>query len=208
MLAIPLLTGVLVGSSAQAQAVNHGRPGGKPETKVARGHGARYGHEKRGHYAHYPFGRMTVFLPRGGISIVFGGDRYYYGDGIFYRRKPEGYFVVVPPYGAVVRTIPPGWSRVMIAGEFYYVYNGVYYREVSSGYQVVAAPQSVVVDATAVSSNASSADAESFVVNVPRAQGAYAAVILKRSGQGFIGPQGEFYSEFPKIEQLRVMYAQ
>ncbi|MEI6438411.1 MAG: glycine zipper 2TM domain-containing protein [Candidatus Omnitrophota bacterium] len=48
--------------------------------------------------------------------------------------------------------------------------------------------------------------AEAFTVSVPNSQSGYTQVVIRRSGNGFIGPQGEFYSEFPKIEQLRVMY--
>ncbi len=46
----------------------------------------------------------------------------------------------------------------------------------------------------------------SYVVNVPNSKGNYTAVIIKRAGSGFTGPQGEYYTEFPRIEQLKVMY--
>jgi len=36
--------------------------------------------------------------------------------------------------------------------------------------------------------------------------GGYNAVVLKPSGKGYVGPQGEFYSEFPKVSQLQLMY--
>ena len=45
-----------------------------------------------------------------------------------------------------------------------------------------------------------------FTVNIPNDHGGYTAVIIKRSGNGFIGPQGEFYPEFPKVFQLKIMY--
>ena len=45
-----------------------------------------------------------------------------------------------------------------------------------------------------------------FTVNIPNTRGGYTPVALKRSGSGFIGPQGEYYTEFPKVEQLKVMY--
>ena len=47
----------------------------------------------------------------------------------------------------------------------------------------------------------------SFTVNIPNGQGGYVAVIIKKSGNGFVGPQGEYYPEFPKVSQLQVMYA-
>ena len=52
----------------------------------------------------------------------------------------------------------------------------------------------------------SPAQPSEFTVNIPNDHGGYTAVIIKRSGNGFTGPQGEFYPEFPKVSQLRVMY--
>jgi hypothetical protein len=45
-----------------------------------------------------------------------------------------------------------------------------------------------------------------FTVNVPNDHGGYTTVLIKRSGNGFVGPQGEYYPEFPKISQLKLMY--
>jgi hypothetical protein len=47
---------------------------------------------------------------------------------------------------------------------------------------------------------------EEFTVNIPNSRGGYNAVVIKRSGNGFTGPQGEYYPEFPKIFQLEMMY--
>lgn len=44
-------------------------------------------------------------------------------------------------------------------------------------------------------------------VNVPNSDGTFTAVILQRSGTGFMGPQGEYYPQLPSTEQLRVMYS-
>ncbi len=45
-----------------------------------------------------------------------------------------------------------------------------------------------------------------FTVNIPNDHGGFTAVVIKRSGNGFTGPQGEFYPEFPKVFQLKIMY--
>lgn len=50
------------------------------------------------------------------------------------------------------------------------------------------------------------AQQNAFTVNIPNDHGGYTAVVIKRSGNGFTGPQGEFYPEFPKVFQLRIMY--
>jgi len=47
---------------------------------------------------------------------------------------------------------------------------------------------------------------DEFTVNIPNNHGGYTAVVIKRSGNGFTGPQGEFYPEFPKVSQLEIMY--
>ena len=46
-----------------------------------------------------------------------------------------------------------------------------------------------------------------FIVNVPDGHGGYIPVKITKSGNGFVGPQGEFYSEFPKVSQLQAMYS-
>jgi hypothetical protein len=46
-----------------------------------------------------------------------------------------------------------------------------------------------------------------FTVNVPNSNGGYTTVIIKKSGSGYVGPQGEYYSEFPKVSQLQAMYS-
>jgi len=45
-----------------------------------------------------------------------------------------------------------------------------------------------------------------ITLNIPNAAGGYSAVLIKRSGKGFIGPQGEYYPEFPQVSVLKVLY--
>ncbi|MBF0504523.1 MAG: hypothetical protein HQL14_05395 [Candidatus Omnitrophica bacterium] len=47
---------------------------------------------------------------------------------------------------------------------------------------------------------------DSVTVNVPNSNGSYTAVVLKRTGNGFVGPQGEFYTQVPSTQQLKLMY--
>ena len=189
-------------------------------------------HRDDRHFYHYhdrpSFGLHLSFVPEGAFIVGVGGAKYYYYDGLYYSRMGGEYILIAPPIGAVVATIPPEYQPVVINGVTYYVDNGVYYVYTRYGYQVVPqpvmvvqaapavvtqpAPAPVIVpapitppQAIAVTSTAPSAD-ESFTVNIPNAKGGYAAVIIKRSGTGFVGPQGEFYPEFPKVAQLQAMY--
>jgi hypothetical protein len=52
----------------------------------------------------------------------------------------------------------------------------------------------------------SAAQQDEFTINIPNYHGGYTTVVIKRSGNGFTGPQGEFYPEFPKIFQLKMIY--
>jgi len=138
------------------------------------------------------------------------------------------------PVGADVPTVPAGGQQFVVDGIPYYSVNGVTYRQTTAGYQVVlmpgALPSRVVATPAPAQSTVSYVPAPStppppvaavekttaaeaagmtntvFVVNIPTAKGTYTPVALKRSGIGFIGPQGEFYTEFPRIEQLKLMY--
>jgi hypothetical protein len=108
-----------------------------------------------------------------------------------------------------VRTIPSDFQPVVVNGGTYYVNSGTYYLYTPHGYQVVAAPVTVVQQpaVTVVQPAPVPVAVEnSFTVNVPNDKSGYIPVVLKRSGKGYVGPQGEFYPEFPKVAQLKVMY--
>lgn len=204
-----------------------------PKTSFA-DRGDRHGHDDHGwrhhgykhyyhgwrpsyHHYHYRphFGFRVSYLPHGSFSIRLGGGRrYHYYDGVYYNQIGTTYVVVPPPSGAVVNVIPSDYQPVVINGRTYYTNNGVYYQYTSSGYQVVPQPVQIIESPAVVSApapqviNASGGEElDSFTVNIPDDKGGYVSVIVKRSGSGFIGPQGEFYSEFPKVAQLKAMYA-
>lgn len=182
---------------------------------------------------HYvPHGREFIDIPGEYMRLIIGGLEYYYWEGMFYRFNGRRYIVVQPPVGAVVTAIPQGSQPVIVDGVAYYNINGVTYMWTSAGYQVVPQPKTIIIknynnvtepvrtvtpvdNSAATNQTADQAQAktaaeqsdEVFTVNVPNSKGGYTAVTLKRSGEGFTGPQGEYYTEFPKIEQLKVMYA-
>ena len=47
---------------------------------------------------------------------------------------------------------------------------------------------------------------DTVTVNVPNSNGSYTAVVLRRSGNGYVGPQGEYYDQVPSTAQLQAMY--
>ena len=146
-------------------------------------------HRDGGHHSHF--------------DLSFSFFPWYYHDD----------YVLVSP--AVVNPIPVHYQTVYVNGVSYYVNNGNYYLYDGYGYQLVSPPVTVVqpapvlaaAPAQVTSVSATPETENSFTLNIPNDQGGYTAVTIRRSGNGFIGPQGEFYSEFPKVSQLKLMYA-
>jgi len=164
------------------------------------------------HYHDHPhYGLHMHFLPDGYFTVWAGGVRYYYYDGLYYSYVGNGdYVLVAPPAGIIVTTIPSDFQQVSINGATYYVNGGAYYLYTQHGYQVVAQPPVVVKPAPVVVVQPSVVvvnTQDSFPVNVPNDKGGYTTVVIKKSDKGFLGPQGEFYAEFPKVSQLKAMYS-
>ena len=139
------------------------------------------------------------------IGVPIGG--YYYGDPYYYGAP---YYYGNPYYPGYVVAASSSYQPVVINGTTYYVNNGAYYIYTQYGYQAVAAPIAapgpVVVQSAVATSSPAATGTDSITVNVPNDKGGYNAVVLKPSGKGYVGPQGEFYSEFPKVSQLQLMY--
>ncbi len=158
---------------------------------------------RKTHPQHFHHPRRAVPLPAKHTKIVISGLPYYYYSGVYYRRGPSRYVVVTAPFGAVVPTLPVESQIVAIDGQTYYTYDNTYYVHGSSGYTVVQTP----VVKNVVTQKITSSSEDSFVVNVPNSNGSFTPVVLKKSGDGYIGPQGEYYPQNPTIEQLKAMYA-
>lgn len=45
-----------------------------------------------------------------------------------------------------------------------------------------------------------------IVINVPNHNGSYTPIALRKSGRGYIGPQGEYYHGNPTVAQLAALY--
>ena len=164
-------------------------------------------------------GSILADLPDGYTTVYYGNRPYYYYDGLYYKPCPNGYAVVNAPVGVVVPTIPEVSSPVIVNGVTYYNTNGVTYMAAPNGYQVVQqipqaqpamaqpAPASVQAQQTEAAGPICPPSAgNTFTINVPDAKGGYASVTLTKKGTGYVGPQGEFYAECPKVSQLKEMY--
>jgi hypothetical protein len=76
------------------------------------------------------------------LALGFGGARWFFDRGIWYRPAVSGYVVAVPPYGVLTPLLPPTYATINYGGTPYYYDNGVYYTEQpGQGYLVTPPPE-------------------------------------------------------------------
>lgn len=156
-------------------------------------------------------------------AYAWGGGRgyHYYRNGRWYQH---GWFwldtaVAALTIGALVENLPPRYTTVVYAGAPYYYADSFYYRPYQYGGYIVVPPpvvaQPVVVQqqvqpietpAALMAQPQAAQVSDTVTVNIPNSKGGYTAVTLKKAGHGYIGPQGEYYSEHPTVEQLKTLY--
>jgi hypothetical protein len=153
---------------------------------------------------------LSLLMIRPATSWAWWHDRGYVVVGVGY---PGPYYYggpYYPPYPRYAGFAAPDFQPVVVNGVTYYVNNGVYYIYTQYGYQSVAPPAGVSAAAsqaeavTQVPVNGTSGD--SVTINVPNDKGGFSPVVLKKSGDGYVGPQGEFYPQIPSMDQLKLMY--
>jgi len=162
------------------------------------------------HVGHHPHYGKYVTLPPKVVRVVASGVSYYYYEGHFYQKVKNRYLIVAPPRGAVIRTLPAGYKKIIIEKRPYYYYNDVYYVEQSQGYEVVENPvyqAAAIPEEVKVLNPVQTKTVERpYTVQVPNANGSYTQVVIREVEDGFVGPEGEFYPEAPRLDQLEEMY--
>ena len=162
----------------------------------------------------------------GGPGHGWGGEgRHYYRDGGWYRHGWLGFDIAVSALatGALIDSLPPRHTTVVVAGTPYYYYGNYYYRPYPDGGYVVVPPPVLAQPAVVMPQPAPVVAAapapvaaaitqpqpqtrEESTINIPNSRGGYTAVTLKKAGTGYVGPQGEYYSDNPTVDQLKVLY--
>jgi hypothetical protein len=184
---------------------------------------ASYVHGGGGGYKSYGGGRYRGMhgnwgrsYPGRRFSFNHRGRRYFYHngwffDGWFFEEEGFEFAIVVPPIGTIVPVLPFGFETLMFGpGIVYYYVDGVYYKAVPEGYVVV--PKSEVekyeqpAPVAPAAPTGKNVSGEEYVINIPNSDGSFTPIKLKKSDNGYIGPQGEFYQGHPSIEQLKVLY--
>ncbi|OGV52281.1 MAG: hypothetical protein A2017_00785 [Lentisphaerae bacterium GWF2_44_16] len=228
-ISITLLSGLILSQSTMIFA----RPGGGPGPAPAPRPNHWDGHSPNRWYGPGP---NHWYGPRPGfpyVPVICGGLSLLYSAGLFYQCVAGDYVVVTPPYGAIVPALPTGYSICVINGVTYYYYNSIYYNMSANGYVVVNPPVTVVqptpvvtvqsapvvqqvqqvqqpvqtVTQTApVATPAPVQQNNTYDVHIPNGNGSYTVVRLKKLENGFLGPQGEFYSDHPTEAQLKARY--
>jgi len=146
-------------------------------------------------------------LPDRHQDIGFRGGRIHFFAGRFYRPFQGGFYIIPPPIGAVVSFLPEGHLTVIVGGNPYYYYNSVFYRHYHAQYIVVTPPVAdPTIDTLTYAGSENTAAGTTYTVNVPNAAGSFTAVKLTKYGNGYIGPQGEYYPGNPTVDQLKVLY--
>jgi hypothetical protein len=93
----------------------------------------------------HPTGFIRASLGALSINISFGGQPYWYDQGVFYTPYNSGYRVVTPPRGIYINQLPIGYNTVALDGNVYYYFAGIFYASGPQGYYVITAPPGAVV---------------------------------------------------------------
>ena len=125
-----LLASFLAGPLAAAE------PGGRHEHVDAR-------HQHN--HSYLDRGVVVDKLPHRANRVRFGGERYWYEGGVWYRAEGARFTVIAAPVGVVVEVLPPYFTTVRFGALQYYYANDTYYlfTEQARGFQVVEPPAGI-----------------------------------------------------------------
>jgi len=151
------------------------------------GHGHDGGHDHNKGHEH----------PYIGVGFSVWPDTYYY-DAPYYPPSDD---VLISSF--VYQPVIINGTTYYLNDGVYYIYNGYSYQPVSPPVTIIQPPGPSLAGPTVL---APIVTTDSFTINIPNDKGGYTAVTLKKSGNGYVGPQGEFYPNFPTVYQLKIIY--
>ena len=93
------------------------------------------------HYRHLPRrGALVTSIHSKALVVNFGGVRYRYHSGVWYKPRGNKWVVFRSPIGVRINVLPTGYRRCMVGNRTYYYYYGTYYLKSNDEYEVVSAP--------------------------------------------------------------------
>ena len=126
---------------------------------------------------------LLVLLPRASYAWGEDHDRGHQGHGGYSHRNPD--LTLISGMDTIDR-------RVLIAADPDPAPEDVY--------------QPVLQPIVLSPAQTFGSDMDVFIVNVLNYKGGYTQRRIQKFGNGYLGPQGEFYYPFPQISQLKAMY--
>lgn len=137
------------------------------------------------------------------LSIVFlaqSGEVFAEHRGSKSRHKPH--------FQSKAFTIPHGYVSIVLGGFKFYYRDRARRRFWPHSYAFVPAPVVCVPERIIIAQapTVKETSEETVVVNIPNFNGSHTSITLRKSGNGYIGPQGEYYPDNPTVEQLKALY--
>jgi hypothetical protein len=137
----------------------------------------------------------------GGMRDNYGWNNFDFGINFNY-----GY----PPAGAVFSNQPfsyPGIYPVGIPG-YYYGNNYLTPYTLFPASQTVQETVPAAAAPTMTEAENMAKNGSFIVISIPKKDGGFVPVRLMKHGNGYIGPQGEFYAGHPTVDQLSALYGE
>jgi hypothetical protein len=154
---------------------------------------------------------------RGGRNHYYPGFHHGYYHGYYGWGSYWPYWSI----GSYLTYLPDDYTTVYVDGTPYYYCDGSYFTPYSSGYMVVPtpaaaasqdqeatvqAPSSTETDKQPIAAQPESASHDTTTINIPNSKGGFTPVRLVKHKNGYIGPQGEFYTGHPTVAALKALY--
>jgi len=135
-----------------------------------------------------------------GILFLAQADETFAGQHAF-----KGYH---PYFQGKAFTAPDNYVSVTLGGFKFCFNNGTCRAFRRQNYAFVPAPV-VCVPERVIAARApvvKEISENTVVVTIPNLRGSYTSVIITKRGNGYIGPQGEYYPDGPTVAQLQLLY--
>jgi Family of unknown function (DUF6515) len=138
-------------------------------------------------------GTVVRNLPAGASVVNFGGQSYWFAEGVWFEPRGAVYTVIEPPIGLVVPSLPSFATAVSGSSGLYFYANDTYYRPRPDlgGYEVVNDP----VDSAPAGTNSATptaplmaAPAAAPVLAVPASAAAMTAAVPAMAAPAAAGP--------------------